>query len=219
MIHQEKTCSNRVDQLRSGFLQALLKFPSQSRPYFFLKTGPPGAGKSTVNSILYPKFKINPKHVVSINIDDLVQEFTPFLCACKAKQANSAELRKQLYFRYRAEVNDLLEAKLFAAMALRLHIEFETLGASLDAVKWLLTLLEATKRSHYTTVMVYVSVTKETLTKRLSQRNTSEQRYVDLTFALSVQKQSRKASKTLKKYVDRFLTIDNNTDNEPHFLL
>lgn len=47
--------------------------------------------------------------------------------------------------------------------ALVLHVRL-MIGASPEAVEWLLTLLQATKHSQYTTVMAYVSVTKKTLT-------------------------------------------------------
>jgi predicted ABC-type ATPase len=212
----KKKCVSRVPAFRAQFLRSLTAYPQHHYPLFFLKTGPPGAGKSTANRVLYKAFHLKKKDdVVNINVDDLVQEFTPFLC--ESNQTSSADERKRLYFKYRNEVNDLLEAKMFAAISMRLNIEFETLGST-GALAWLKTLFQVLHKSSYTIVLVFTSVTKTTLLKRLRQRNRKQNRFVDTSFALSAWKETRENTNRLMKFVDQYVEIDNNTNNQPQII-
>lgn len=207
MKSTKKECTSRVHELRSTLLQDLLRHRSQRRPIFFLKTGPPGAGKSSVAAAMYKKMNVDPKSVVQLNIDDIVQQYTAFECA--AHYTNSHEARTEMYFKYRSEVNDLLEAKLFAAMALRLHIEFETLGSQ-AALNWLTLLLSVLKRSRYRSVLVYTSVTTTTLKKRLAKRNAAQIRYVEPKFALKMLHETMRTFNQLRKRATYAMVIDNN---------
>jgi predicted ABC-type ATPase len=181
---------------------------SEANPIFIVKTGPPGAGKSTVSPLLHHLLKISD--VVTISIDELVERYTPFSCESELIEHDESRSDKlaKLYFHHRAEVNDLLEAMLFAAMSLRLHIEFETLGSN-KSYEWLTRLLQTAKRQGYRSVIAHVSISKSKLLQRLEKRNRSN-RYVDPKYAVSTIQESKHNSKRLSQFADKLFTINNN---------
>ncbi|MDF1757081.1 MAG: ATP-binding protein [Legionellaceae bacterium] len=84
-------------------------------PQFIITFGPPGSGKSSIVQKFLTKYNINPKSVVSVNVDDIIMQmpcYKFYRAKIKKLTANnsSSEIRNNLKKNNNEFLNNLLKA-------------------------------------------------------------------------------------------------------------
>lgn len=214
-----------LSRMQSELQQALDQSKKKTCPFFIIRAGTTGSGKSNVfiNNMVDGKVlgmsSSDRKNMIHINIDSLVEHYSDFELEVKRllRMFPKEEVQKMIsdrYFARRGILGLQNNALLWEALARGVNIDFET---TLGAAEWTSHLVDHIHSSfpQYHVVLVYYFVEWSVLEKRLQKRNAVSERKVDPTFALNL---ARKALENLPKvgsHVDQIIII-NNTPELPN---
>ena len=194
------------------------------RPWFIIKYGPPGSGKSSpvVSSVYENTLGMTRERIdkiVHIDIDKLVDDYTDFVQEAKhlrtAFEGKDEKAEEQLqaqildrYFRRRTVMDAVNNQILFQSLAAGRDIAMETTGRS---VVWPIELIMfiQNRLPQYRTVLLYPWVPDDILAERLRLRNERQERKVPIPFALSGAQEAKKNFPMLAMHCDRVLIVDN----------
>lgn len=212
--------------------EALASKKQYKHPYFVLKFGPPGSGKSLDDptSVMYRVFEdilqIDPQSVVPVDMDDFVSTLTPFNAelhdllektGCLSADSLSADLQKQatdLYFHYRELVEQSSQLLIQQAIKEHKNIAVETIGTS---SQWWITFAKTTlKDTPYRFVVVFPRVPNEILAERLRLRNSRQLRKINVQHdsISSMILAAEQSFKELLPYADRAILVNNDSKDQ-----
>lgn len=149
------------------------------RPVFMITYGPPASGKSSALNLVCEDLGVDPKSVVGVLIDDVVERTPGYLETSREvwdryQDKDDPQLTKELgdvYFDYRKTFGILGETVLNTAIARRNNIAWETTGANID---WTVKTINEAKLQGYLVVLIYPFVFLDDLKKRAVLRSNRE---------------------------------------------